>query len=253
MVKLLKYLENLKDHMQKRHQYERLADLYSDSKKHRRRYHRHSLRNLNGCIFKVNDVGFELVDISYEGLRIAFPDQAKASLPKIGKVFSGTISILGMSCRSRMVIVHYGENYCGIKFDNEDTSLVGYLESTLYYLDAGLVMKRIPRNAVNHFYQSPSWNSYGSFNNCVEVHIRFGEEEQLDEVNISYLKGLRKEFVVFTSKATTVSTFPETNLDIVAKKKILRRTLLIITGFRQIGGTSHFDGLIESAIILLKK
>lgn len=253
MVKLLKYLENIREQVQKRHSYERLGDLYSDSKINRRRYHRHSLRSLSGCVVKFNNCAFEVQNLSYGGAGIYVPEEYWSKLPKGGIEFSASLSILGMSCRTRMIMVFKQGSRIGLAFDLKDSALAGFLDSTIYYLDAGLLLKRVSRNSVSSLFQGPSWNSYGSFNGNIEVHISFGSDEQLEEVNISYLKALRKEFVVFSHKATTVGTFPDIQLDLVTKKKVLRRTLLIITGFRQIGGTKHFDGLIQSAIGLLKK
>ena len=253
MVKILKYIDNIREQVQKRYSYERLGDLYSDSKINRRRYHRHSMKTLSGCIVKINDLAFELLDLSYGGAAIYVPENYWSQLPQGGKEFSATLSILGISCRTRMMMVFKQGSRIGIAFDLKDSALAGFLDATIYYLDAGLLLKRVSRNSVSSIFQGPSWNSYGSFNGNVEVHISFGIDEQLEEVNISYLKALRKEFVVFSHKATTVATIPEGQLDLVTKKKILRRTLLIITGFRQIGGTTHFDGLIQSAIGLLKK
>ena len=253
MPKVLRFLENLNRYARTRWNHEKLTDRFSGQNKTRRKYHRHSLRGLEGSFLRINGEIYPLLNISYGGTSIFSDKPIFTELYRNKTEVKGTLSVLGISCEARFTVVYIDNVLVGISFLESDEVVQKFLEKTLYHLDCGIVLKRLSRNSVSHFFQGPAWNSYGNENITTEVHIAFGQNSDLQEVNVSYVDGFRREYVVFTPKATTVATVPEKRLKINEKKLILRNAILIIVGFRQIANSEHFDKLIESAIGLLKK
>ncbi len=253
MPKILRFLENINRYTRTRWNQGKLGDRYSGRHKTRRRYYRHSLLGLRGSFLRLGGDLYPLVNLSYGGISILSSSTLFVELCSSKTMVKGMISVLGISCEAHLGVLYADNGYVGLGFFDESGPIHKFLEKTIFYLDSGLVLKSLSRNTVSHFFQGPSWNSYGNENISAEVHIKFGSKGRLEEVNVSYIHGFRREYVVFSPKATTVATVPEKKLKINAKKMILRNSLLIVIGFRQIGQTDRFDRLIETAIGLLRK
>lgn len=249
----MRFLENIHKSTRHRLRQTRLEDRFSGKGKTRRRYHRHSLDGIKGSFLRLGSDIYPLASVSYGGLGIHTSDPFFKELKTSHKPLKGMVSVLGLSCEAQLGILYIKGHHVGLCFSDAKGAIHKFIDKTIYYLDSGLVLKSLSRNTVSHFFQGPSWNSYGNENISAEVHIKFGNTGRLEEVNISYINGFRREYVVFSQKATSVATLPAKKLSQEEKKVILRNSLLIIIGFRQIGQTDRFDRLIDTAIGLLRK
>jgi hypothetical protein len=228
----------------------KLGDIHAKATAaYRRKYHRHDLSSNELAFVTLGDKTFRILNISYGGLRVR-GENLESLLPllKSGQVVQAGIAIMGSSYKMPMKVVALDKGMAGLSFERVQSLDEQFLTRFLYFMDAGILLKALPKGSVGDIYQNPAWHSYGGVNGAIEVHLHLDVQSEVVEAHVFYLNGLRQDFAVFTSRGITVSCMPKRELKTRDKREILVHVLCIMIGLRQVGRTDRLDALIESGL-----
>ncbi len=228
----------------------KLGDIYANaSQGYRRKYHRHELSTYELAFVSMGEKTFRVLNMSYGGLRMRGEGlESLAPLLKSGQVVQAGISIMGSSYKIPVKVVTLDAKAAGLSFERIHSLDEQFLTRFLYFMDAGILLKGLPKGSVGQIYQNPAWHSYGGVNGAIEVHLHLDGQSEVLEAHVFYLNGLRQDFAVFTSRGITVSCLPKRDLSPRDKREILVHVLCIMLGLRQVGRTDRLDLLIRSGL-----
>jgi hypothetical protein len=228
----------------------KLGDIYAKaSQGYRRKYHRHDLSLYELAFVTLGDKTYRIHNISYGGLRIKGEGlEALAPLLKSGQVVQAGIMILGSSYKMPVKVVALDKGMGGLSFERQHSLDEQFLTRFLYFMDAGILLKALPKGSVGNIYQNPAWHSYGGLKGAIEVHLHLDGASEVVEAHVFYLNGLRQDFAVFTPRGITVSCMPKRELTSRDKREILVHVLCIMLGLRQVGRTDRLDPLIQGGL-----
>ena len=94
----------------------------------------------------------------------------------------------------------------GFMFVEVGSSQESFLKSYLTYLDGGLVLKSVKKNEFDDSYQDPSWYIYGGHDGAVFVFLKFGTGYVLEEAQVLFDYGLKKELVVYSQGGIAIKS-----------------------------------------------
>ncbi len=231
----------------------KLGDIYAKaSASYRRKYHRHDVSSYELAFVTLGDKTFRIVNISYGGLRVRGENlESLAPLLKSGQVVQAGLAIMGSSYKMPVKVVALDKSMAGLSFERVQSLDEQFLTRFLYFMDAGILLKALPKGSVGDIYQNPAWHSYGGVNGAIEVHLHLDGQSEVVEAHVFYLNGLRQDFAVFTARGITVSCMPKRDLKTRDRREILVHVLCIMLGLRQVGRTDRLDALIQSGLTKL--
>jgi hypothetical protein len=231
----------------------KLGDIYAKtSPNYRRKYHRHDVSDYELAFVTIGDRTFRILNISYGGLRVRGENlEFLTPLYKSGQVVQAGIAIMGSSYKMPVRVVALDKSTAGLSFDRVQSLDEQFLTRFLYFMDAGILLKSLPKGRVGAIYQNPAWHSYGGLNGAIEVHLHLDGQNEVVEAHVFYLNGLRQDFAVFTSRGISVSCMPKRDLKSRDKREILVHVLCIMLGLRQVGRTDRLDALIQGGLTRL--
>lgn len=235
-------------------QFKKLEPLSDTMKggKSNRQFHRHYLRSFSGFEIIIEGISYPMINISYGGSCIESQDRFFSISYIDKKSVAARLSVLGAEVECDFNICYVQGNLIGISFIQSD-ELRKFLDSFIYLLDAGYRMKVLSKSQVISFFHNPSWSSYVSHEGVFEAHVNTSMDGTLTHVYICQISGVFREFAAFSKSGVDVSTIPKKSLSLSEKSRVLRNSVFVILGFRQIGRTNIFDKLIRSAIHLVQK
>lgn len=224
----------------------KLGDVYAKaSQSYRRKYHRHDVSLYELAFVTLADKTFRIQNISYGGLRVRGENlEVLAPLLKSGQIVQAGILILGSSYKMPVRVVALDKGMAGISFERVHSLDEQFLTRFLYFMDAGILLKALPKPSVGDIYRNPAWHSYGGLKGAIEVHLHLDSQSEVVECHVFYLNGLRQDFAVFTQRGITVSCMPKRELSSRDRREILVHVLCIMLGLRQVGRTDRLDALI---------
>ncbi len=232
----------------------RLGDIFADPPhSSRRRFHRHMLESSARVTFTVNEEVFSVIDIGYGGARIAIENSSRFREQfALDHSFSGRFNIIGSRYELRVKVIGIGEESASLGFDDLNAIDQAFLSSVLYFMDAGILLKAVPKHSVNNYYRQPQWLSYGGIRGNIEVHLHLDEEGMVDEAHVFYMRGFKQDYALFSAKGVAVTSRPARELDLREKRQILMQVLCVLVGLRQIGKTQRLDRIIAQGLTKLK-
>jgi hypothetical protein len=228
----------------------KLGDIHAKATAaYRRKYHRHDMSSYELAFITLGDKTFRILNISYGGLYVS-GENLESLLPlfKSGQVVRAGIAIMGSSYKMLVKVVALDKGMAGLSFERVQSLDEQFLTGFLYFMDAGILLKVLPKGRVGGIYQNPAWHSYGGVNGAIEVHLQLDGQSEVVEAHVFYLNGLHQDFAVFTSRGITVSCMPKRELKSRDKREILVHVLCIMIGLRQVGRTDRLDALIQSGL-----
>ncbi|WP_141734947.1 PilZ domain-containing protein [Oligoflexus tunisiensis] len=231
----------------------KLGDIYAKaSPNYRRKYHRHDVSSYELAFVTIGDRTFRILNISYGGLRVRGENlEFLAPLYKSGQLVHAGIAIMGSSYKLPVRVVALDKGMAGLSFERIQSLDEQFLTRFLYFMDAGILLKSLPKGRVGDIYQNPAWHSYGGLNGAIEVHLHLDGQSEVVEAHVFYLNGLRQDVAIFTSRGISVSCMPKRELKSRDKREILVHVLCIMLGLRQVGRTDRLDALIQSGLTKL--
>jgi hypothetical protein len=159
--------------------------------------------------------------------------------------------VMGASHKMPVRVVALDKDTAGLSFERLQSLDEQFLTRFLYFMDAGILLKALPKGSVGAIYQNPAWLSYGGVNGAIEVHLHLDTQSEVVEAHVFYLNGLRQDFAVFTTRGITVSCMPKRDLTSRDRRDILVHVLCIMLGLRQVSKTDRLDMLIQSGLSIL--
>ena len=221
---------------------------------HRRKYHRHDLSGLELAYALIGEQAFRILNMSYSGLLIGRVSLEEfGGLVQKGKHLQITISIMGISSKISVRVVAHNKTMASLRFERVQGVEEQFLNSFLFYMDSGLLLKGLPKQNVGELYQNPSWQSYGSVKGAIEVHLHLNSKSEVVEAHIFYLNGLRQDCALFSSRGINVTSIPISELNSRDRREILTHVLCIMLGLRQVGRTDRLDQFIQVGLNKLPK
>lgn len=213
----------------------------------KRKSHRHLTKDIVEIHLLIGTEVFPLQNISRGGTCFKSNDERFSVAFLERKTLEGQLFVIGQQCAVQFQFTYVQGDLIGVSF-MQDKAVDKFLDSVIYFMEGGLSLTTLPKQQVSSYFQGPYWNAYQALNGVIEVYVGLNHGGGLEKMSIVYYNGKLKEITGFSPKAISVSVENKSDIPLPEKKRILRNTVLIILGFKQIGKSTLFDHVLTAAI-----
>lgn len=213
-----------------------------------RKFHRHSFKDLPIGKLEFGDYQLPVTNLSVGGLMVQADPTLFRSIFQGGSRFKARLYLLGVYRQMVFSVAHLEATMVGLRVELQDKLDLAFLDSFIRFLDVGLVLQSWSKQRVNQIYRGPAWHSYSIEDESVEVHLNLDRSSCLREARVTYIDGRRRDFCSLSPQGIQITSNPKRKLTKSEKRQILRNTVLILTGLRQVGQTDRLDAVICAAI-----
>lgn len=218
-----------------------------------RRFHRHDLADLGIAFLEFGDYYLPLLNVSLAGAMIAADSALFETIFQAGSRFKARLHVLGYYHPLIFSVAHLQQQRVGLRVELQQNTDLRFLQEFIRFMDAGIVLQILSKQKVSNYFRGPQWHSYGQDGVNVEVHLDLNRAGVLREASIAYRENRRYEYCRFTRSGIQTKCSTKKHLTPSEKKLILRNSILILTGLRQIGNTDRLDAAIRSGVQVMAR